>query len=324
MKLMTGKDVAIAVDVGGSSLKCALVDRGGQVMLTRRYPTGRERGPSAVAQTIIDAAVDLADIARVEQFTPVAAGVVVPAVVDEAKGVAVWSTNLGFRDVPIRDLVAEKLGLPAALGHDVRAGALAEARLGAGRSTDRMLFLAIGTGIAGGFALRGQIDPGAHGAAGELGHLRVRTEPSAQPCGCGQTGCLEAYASANSIERAYAAAGDEPATAAEIAARVAAGEPRARAVWDVAVEALADGLLAGVALYDPELVVLGGGLAGAGDLLLDPLAAAMERKRTFHRMPRLTLAQLGDVAGCLGAALLALDLAAKLPRHADPVIEVAS
>ena len=89
----------------------------------------------------------------------------------------------------------------------MRAGALAEARLGAGRTTRRMLFVAIGTGIAGGYVVDGRIDPGAHGAAGEIGHIVVRTGPDAAPCGCGARGCLEAYASAAAIARAYARAG---------------------------------------------------------------------------------------------------------------------
>lgn len=309
----TSKDVAIAVDVGGTGIKCALVDMAGRVVLTRRFATGRERGPDAVVETILDAATELADAARAEGRRPVAAGVVVPATVDEANGVAVWSANLGFRHVPLKDLVSRRLGLPAALGHDVRAGALAEARLGAGLGTRRMLFMAIGTGIAGGFAIDGRVDPGAHGAAGEIGHVRVRTGPDALPCSCGQRGCLEVYASAAGIARAYreltvAGNGHTEVTAADVAARVAAGEPRAREVWATAVDALADGLLTGIALYDPELIVLGGGLAEAGPTLLDPLRVALQEKHTFHQLPPLTRAGLGDEAGALGAALLALDL----------------
>ena len=312
MTLVEG--VAVAVDVGGTGIKCALVDTAGEVRLTLRRETGRERGPEAVVDTIIDVAADLAGQARADGLTPVGVGVVVPGVVDEAAGVARWSANLGLRDVPIRDLVRERLRLPTALGHDVRAGALAEARLGAGRTTRRMLFVAIGTGIAGGYVLDGRIDPGAHGASGEIGHIAVRTGGDAVPCGCGARGCLEAHASASAIARAYARAGTddgvdgEPISAAEVAARVARGEPRATVVWQAAVAALADGLLTGIALSDPRVIVLGGGLAEAGEVLLDPLAQALRERRTFHRLPELALAELGDEAGCQGAALLALDL----------------
>ena len=297
--------VAIAVDVGGTGIKCALVDSAGEVRSTQRYPTGRERGPDAVVDTIVGVAADLTTAARVNGFTPVAVGVVVPGVVDEMAGVAEWSANLGLRDVPLRDLVAKQVGLPTALGHDVRAGALAEARLGAGRTTRRMLFVAIGTGIAGGFVVDGRVDPGAHGASGEIGHVVVRTGADARECGCGGRGCLEAYSSAASIGQAYGADG---VSAAEVAARAAAGEPKAGAVWAEAVDALADGLLTGIALYDPRVIVLGGGLAEAGQILLDPLTRAIERRRTFHRLPIIARAELGDEAGCQGAALLALDL----------------
>jgi glucokinase len=324
------EDVAVAVDVGGTGIKCALVDTAGVVRFTLRRDTGRDRGPDAVVNTIVTIAAELAERARTNGLTPIAAGVVVPGVVDEAAGVAQWSANLGLRDVPIRDLVGAQVGLPTALGHDVRAGALAEARLGAGRTTRRMLFVAIGTGIAGGYVVDGRIDPGAHGASGEIGHIVVRTGSDAAPCGCGARGCLEAHASASAIARAYAEAADDNAadntdnnvdnnstdgapSAARVAELVARGEPRAIGVWEAAVAALADGLLTGIALYDPRVIVLGGGLAEAGQILLGPLRQALEQRRTFHRLPELALAELGDEAGCQGAALLALDLVGSAP-----------
>jgi len=294
--------VAIAVDVGGTGIKCALVDQAGEFRHVLRRPTGREQGPDAVLANILGTAEELAEAARSQGMTPVACGVVAPGVVDESAGVLHLSANLGLRDVPLRDAVADRIGLPTALGHDVRAGALAESRLGAGRTTRRMLFLAIGTGIAGGFALDGRIDPGAHGASGEIGHIAVRTGPDAPACGCGGRGCLEMYASAAAIGRAY---GDD---AAEVVRRAQAGEPRAAQVWSDAIGALADGLLVGIALHDPKLIVLGGGLAEAGAFLFEPLAKALAERRTFHTLPELAAAELGDEAGCHGAALLALDL----------------
>jgi glucokinase len=227
-------------------------------------------------------------------------------VVDESTGTAVWSSNVGFRDVPLRDLVADRLGVPAALGHDVRVGGMAEARLGAGRGQAHVLFIAIGTGIAAAHVVGGRAFAGAHGAAGEVGHVIVR--PGGPQCGCGARGCLESVASASAIGRRYAElSGVADAAAFDVAARAAAGEPLATAVWRDAVEALADGLLTAQALYDAGIVVLGGGLAEAGEALLAPLRTALDQRLTFHRMPQLTRAALGDTAGCLGAALLALD-----------------
>ncbi|MEU5949290.1 ROK family protein [Micromonospora sp. NPDC047465] len=302
---MSAGDVVVALDVGGTGMKCALVRPDGAVLHAERHPTDAGRGPDAVVDTILAVAEGLAGKARADGLTPVALGVAVPGVIDEARGVAVWSANVGFRDVPLRDLARARLGLPTALGHDVRAGGLAEARLGAGRDSAHVLFVAIGTGIAAAHVVDGTAVTGAHGAAGEIGHVQVRAGGPA--CGCGRPGCLEAVASAAAIGRRYTALAGVPATAADVADRAAAGEPLAADVWREAVDALADGLATGQALFDVETVVLGGGLAQAGALLLDPLRAALHERMTFHREPRLVAAALGDEAGCLGAALLALD-----------------
>ncbi|MFE9693106.1 ROK family protein [Micromonospora sp. NPDC005806] len=298
-------EVVVALDVGGTGMKCALVRPDGTTVHVERHATEASRGPEAVVGTILDVAEGLAGKARADGLTAVACGIAVPGVVDEARGVAVWSANVGFRDVPLRELAQARLGLPTALGHDVRVGGLAEARLGAGRDADHVLFVAIGTGIAAAHVVHGSAAAGAHGAAGEIGHILVR--PDGPRCGCGRPGCLEAVASASAIGRRYAELAGAPATAADVADRAAAGEPLAGRVWQEAVEALADGLATGQALFDVETVVLGGGLAQAGARLLDPLRAALRERLTFHREPRLVAAALGDEAGCLGAALLALD-----------------
>lgn len=298
--------VVVALDVGGTGMKCALVRPDGTVHHSERHPTLAERGPDAVTANILDVAAGLAERARADGLEPVAVGVAVPGVVDEENGVAVWSSNVGFRDVPLRALISEKLGLPAALGHDVRVGGIAEARLGAGRGQRHVLFVAIGTGIAAAFVLDGAGYAGAHGAAGEVGHIIVR--PGGTPCGCGGNGCLEAIASARAIGRRYAElSGISGTTALDVVTRAAEGEPLAETVWNEAVDALADGLVTCQGLYDVSVLVLGGGLAEAGDALLGPVKAAFEQKITFHRMPEIVRAELGDTAGCLGAALLALD-----------------
>jgi glucokinase len=296
----------IALDVGGTGMKCALVRPDGTVHHSERHPTLAERGPEAVTAHILDVAEGLAARSRADGLEPVAVGVAVPGVIDEENGVAAWSSNLGFRDVPLRALITERLGLPAVLGHDVRVGGIAEARLGAGRGQRHVLFVAIGTGIAAALVVDGAGYPGAHGAAGEVGHIVVR--PGGTPCGCGANGCLEAEASAKSIGRRYAQlAGRPEATALDVVTRAAEGEPLAETVWHEAIEALADGLVTAQALYDVGVLVLGGGLAEAGEALLRPLREEFAKRLTFHRMPAIVRADLGDVAGCLGAALLALD-----------------
>ncbi|MBU7597042.1 ROK family protein [Streptomyces sp. P38-E01] len=298
----------IALDVGGTGMKAALMRADGDLLFQDRRPTPREQGPEAIASAV----VDFADALRrtgVERYgeSPAAAGVAVPGILDEAAGVVRYAANLGWRDLPIRALLGERLGVPVALGHDVRTGGLAEGRLGAGEGVDRFLFVPLGTGIAGAIGLDGRIEPGAHGGAGEIGHVVVR--PGGPRCGCGQYGCLEAIASAAAVGRAWAAASGEPdATAEHAALAVAAGDPRAEKVWAEAVDALATGLVTALTLLDPRTIVVGGGLAEAGETLFAPLREAVESRVTFQQLPSIVPAALGDAAGCLGAGLLAWDL----------------
>jgi glucokinase len=262
-----------------------------------------------VVAAILDFAGELREHgARAYGESAAAAGVVVPGIVDEAAGIAVYSANLYWRDLPLRELVSERLGgVPVALGHDVRAGGLAEGRIGAGNGTDRFFFLPLGTGIASAIGIDGRIEAGAHGYAGEIGHIVVR--PGGPECGCGQHGCLEALASAGAVSRAWAAAsGDPDADAASCARAVEAGDPRAIEVWREAIDALADGLVTGLTLLDPRVLIIGGGLAEAGDTLFGPLRAAVEARITFQKLPLIVPAALGDTASCLGAGLLAWDL----------------
>jgi len=298
----------IALDVGGTVTKAALIGADGTLLYEARRPTGRERGPEAVIASILDFAASLCELGVREQGSPAeAVGVAVPGLVDDAKGIAVYSANLGWREVPMRELLAERLGgLPVALGHDLRCGGLAEGRLGAGRGRDRFLFLALGTGIAAAIGIEGRIEAGAHGCAGEIGHIVVRQ--GGRPCPCGQAGCLETEASAAAVGRAWAEASGEPeATAAQCAAAVEAGDLKAGAIWQSAIDALADGLVTALALLDPRVVIVGGGLAEAGDALFVPLRSAVEQRLTFHRLPAIVPAALGEAAGCLGAGLLAWD-----------------
>lgn len=312
-----GTRYVIALDVGGTGMKAALIGPGNELLHETRRPTGREQGTDAVVENILGFADDLRALGLSRYGRePSAAGVAVPGVIDDAHGIAVFSANLGWRDLPLRALLRERLGrgrpqgappLPVALGHDVRTGGLAEGRIGAGEGVDRYLFVPLGTGIAGAIGIGSAVEPGAHGSAGEIGHIVVR--PDGPPCGCGQRGCLERLASASAVGAAWAAAcGDPQATAADAAKAVESGDPRARAVWLDAVDALATGLVTGLTLLDPRTLIIGGGLAEAGDTLFVPLREAVREKVTFQPLPTIVPAALGDAAGCLGAGLLAWDL----------------
>lgn len=287
----------VALDVGGTSMKGAVLSPELDRVASVRRPTPQG-----------DAAVDavLATVAElVEQAgSALAIGLAVPGIVDDERGVAVWSENIGWHDVPFRDLIAERTGLPVAVGHDVRAGGTAEMRLGAAQGARNSLIIPIGTGIAAAMVIDGHLCVG-NGYAGEIGHMSVGVD---EPCVCGGTGCLEAVASAAAVARRYARRTGQEAPTDAVAALVSEGDADAAAVWAETIGFLGTALAAATALVAPEVIVIGGGLSRAGDLLLGPLADDLAGRLTFHRRPRLTIATFGDEAGCVGAGLWARDL----------------
>lgn len=293
-------DLIAAIDVGGTVIKAGLVARDGTVHHAERHATAARRGPEQLIESILSIAQDLARHDSVR-----AVGLGVPGIVDSVSGVAHYAANLGWQDVPFTDLLTERVGLPAVLGHDVRNGAIAEARLGAGAGQPSVYFLAIGTGVAGGQVSAGVVDDGARGQAGEIGHLVVR--PRGPRCNCGNRGCLEAIASASRIAASYRRRARTRGSAADVAQRVASGDPIAAAVWADAVSALADALAAQVVLADPGCIVIGGGLSLAGETLFEPLRAALPTRLTFRDAPPVMPAALGDRAGMVGAALRTWD-----------------
>jgi len=296
---VTARPAVLAVDVGGTAIKAAVIDQAGTVLDQVQRPTSPANGPASVVESVRAAASELA------RAGVVAGGVVVPGAVDVATGIARYSANLGWRDVPLRDLLAADLGIPVTIEHDARAAGLAEATLGAAHGITDCLVVVIGTGIAGvirsaGVALRGATD-----LAGEIGHIPVY--PQGEPCACGQRGCLETYASAAAIARRYRAlSGDAGGAldAREIAAQVAT-DADARQIWAEATDALGVALATYTLLLDPVSIVLGGGLAEAGDRLLVPVRAALTERLAWREPPSVSVSVLGSRAGQLGAAILA-------------------
>lgn len=287
----------VALDVGGTSMKGAILTTGLDRVATVRRPT--PRGEAAV-EAVLEAVAELTGRAD----SPQAVGLAVPGIVDDRRGVAVRSENIGWRDVPFGDLIRERTGLPVTVGHDVRAGGTAEFRLGAARDARNALVIPIGTGIAAAMVIDGHLCVG-DGYAGEIGHMSVGAD---EPCACGGTGCLEAVASGPAVARRYARRTGRKATADAVATLAGEGDADASAVWAETVGWLGTALAAATALAAPEVIVFGGGLSRAGDLLLGPLAEDLDRRLTFHRRPRLTTARFGDEAGCVGAGLWARDL----------------
>jgi glucokinase len=294
----------IALDVGGTVMKGAVLGPAMNALAETSWPTKRHLGPDAVVEAALAALEQLAS--NTDRRSARAVGLVVPGTVDVRTGTAVWSENLGWSDVPFRELALTRTGLPVAFGHDVRVAALAESRLGAARDRANVLFLAIGTGIGAALTVDGHLLE-ADGYAGEIGHVKVE---DSEPCACGGRGCLETVASAAAIARRYAQRSGRPVSgASEVLSHARSGDPVATGVWHEAVEYLAQALAVGASMVGPELVVVGGGLSLAGDALLTPLAKRLEELLTLQRLPDIVPATLGDRAACLGAGLLAWEIA---------------
>jgi glucokinase len=295
-------EAVVAVDLGGTLTKIAYVRRDGSATGVARVATMiDDHGavpPEWLAALLIEASTARPDL-RVVGY-----GLVAPGIIDVAAGVVRVAPNVGWRDVPIRRVLDSETGLPGAIGHDVRAGGLAEWRLGRGVGHDDLLFLALGTGIAGASIVDGRMLE-AGGYAGEIGHLHVSV--SDQHCACGAYACLETIASAAGVARSYQRTAGLSLGATEVAQLARRGDQAALQAFAVAVAGLSEALAGYAALLAPELVIIGGGLSGAADLIMDELAQALDDRLSFHRRPRLETATLGSDAGVRGAGLLGWD-----------------
>lgn len=308
----TSRPLVAAVDVGGTTIKGGLVQPDGHVAARRRIPV-----TDVPAERLVDTVTDMVSdlLTEAETLTggrgATAIGLAVPGLVDETAGVARHSMILGWRDVPFGALLS-RFNKPIAFGHDVSAGAYAESRLGAARGHRDWLFLALGTGLGSTFVLDDRPYRGSRGSGGELAHIVVHAD--GPRCRCGKRGCLEMIATGPAIAAAYAAATSYPAdsiTAADVAHKAHLGDQTAAAVWAAAVDALA-GVLAGyVESMNPSIVVVGGGLAEAGPVLINPLAQAVTAQVAFaNPTPAVVPATHGADAGLIGVAIAAHQLAA--------------
>lgn len=298
-------DVILAIDVGGTDTKSALLDEDARLEDIKRRPTPMQAGGSGDAVVAsVESMLEEYRLARPEKHIR-AIGLIAPGLVDEQQGIGLFSANLGWRNYPFAERVERLTGLPVTFGHDVGAGGDAEVRLGAAQGMDDVVVIIIGTGIAGAVFCGGQRVAGG-GFAGELGHAEV---PGGEPCPCGAHGCLETLGSAGAIARRYAALTGKPVTGArEVLQLQAAGDLQADRILTDAVEALAFSICQLSAVLGTEAVVIGGGLAQAGEQLFAPLSAEVDRRLSFHRRPRLLAASLGQEAGLIGAGLQARDL----------------
>ena len=316
LELRAGRPV-VAVDVGGTLTKTALVDADGEVRAVRSEPTALGSADALLdqlARAVAEATEGSSDAPLDGPAAPAAVGVHVPGLVDDTRGVVLLAENLGLRDVPLREELRARTGLPVSLGNDARGAGFAEFRMGAARGARTAVVISIGTGIGAAVVVDGHLHDG-DGFGCELGHMPLLLPGRDGParCACGGASCLEQWASAGGVARNYARATGVPVTGArEVFEAAAAGDATAAAVVDDGVDALALAVAQLATVLAPEVVVVAGGLSRAGDALFVPLRERVEAMLTFHRRPRVEPARFGDGAGVIASALRADEL---LERH---------
>jgi glucokinase len=307
----------IGVDLGGTKLLAGVVDEG---LTVHHRAQRRARGAdeAEVLDTIVGAVREVLDASEL----PISGvGFGIPSLVDPATGIAQSTVHLPLRGVPFRDVMAERLGVPVWVDNDANAALLAEHRAGAARDASHAVMLTLGTGIGGAIIVDGRLVRGVNGGAGEFGHTTV--DPHGIRCDCGNFGCLETVVSGRALGRAAERAASEAPDSRlglaleggrEITGMLATelahdGDPVARSVVRSMGELLGMGLANVVNTLNPEIVVIGGGVVAAGDLLLEP-ARAVVRERALSPSSehvRVVPSRFGEESGMLGAALLALD-----------------
>jgi glucokinase len=305
----------IGVDLGGTKMAVGVVDSERQIKYEGREPStglSEDRLVEELAQELQEAKDARPDV--------LAAGLGIPATIDRHRGLAIHAVNLTITDVPIRDLMQERIGLPVFVDNDANVAALAEHLYGAGRGANDLVMLTVGTGIGGGLVLGGEVYRGSTGAGAELGHIVIVED--GLPCqgNCPNHGCVETYASGTAIAREGTAVAErEPDSA--LGKALAQGPLTGRVVTELALagDSLATEVVAeagrhlGVALvslaniFDPDVFVIGGGVSAVGDLLLEPAREEL-RSRALPPMNKtpVKLAELGPDAGMIGAAAMAL------------------
>lgn len=300
----------LGLDLGGTNIKWVVVERdadGWRVLDRDQVPTPSPGHPDAVVPRLAEIGAEAGG--RVPGVTTV--GIGVPGLYDPVAGTTRFLVNLQgpWAGRPVAGPVGDALGLPAALINDARAFGLAELRLGAARGATSMIGLTLGTGVGGVIAVDGRVHQGHDGTAGEIGHQTI--EPDGPWCGCGNRGCLEAFARADQI-----AAMCGTATAEEAIARARAGDVRAIDGLAQAGRYLGIGIGNMVAVISPDRVVLGGGVAAAGDLLLEPIRAELRRRVHTTSLDAVSVvtAELGTWAGAIGAAVHGAEVAGSPDR----------
>ncbi len=306
----------IGVDLGGTKMLIGVVDEE-----QGTHYESRESSMGFSEMEMVDELARELKEAREARPEALAAGLGIPATIDRERGVAINAVNLEITDVPLRDIMNERLGIPVFIDNDANCAALAEFLYGAGKGARDLVMLTLGTGIGGGLVLGGEIYRGSSGAGAELGHMVI--DENGPPCqgSCPNHGCLETFASGTALAReGTAAAGREPGSALgqalakgegvsgrTVTEAAIAGDAVAQEVMSAAGRHLGVGLASFANIFDPDVILIGGGVSAAGDLLLEPAREEL-RSRALPPMNKtpVRLAELGPDAGMIGAAAMAL------------------
>ena len=309
----------IGIDVGGTNVKLALVDDKGSIIYSNSVPTRAEMGYEYTVNNIKQAIYDLMKETKLSTKDIEGIGFGFPGQVDYKAGIVRNAPNIpGWVEVPIAKLIEDEFKIPTRVDNDVRCAALGELNYGAGKGCENLICITVGTGIGSGLIINGKLVRGASNAAGEIGHIKLQMHDG-PICGCGDTGCLEAFASGPSIVamaenyikggkstkfREMAGGGDiSPYVVAQAAK---AGDPVAIRIFTIMGEYIGIGLASVVNLLNPEKIIVGGGVADAGDLLLEPLKSTLKSRamKIAGAAAEVVPAQLGNTAGVIGASLL--------------------
>ncbi len=310
----TGENgVAIAVDLGGTRARVAAIRADGTILVRVEHRTEAGAGIGAVVEHLTRLVAEVRE--QIGQI-PIGLGIAAAGPVDHVRGLVLQAPNLGWREpVPLAAALETATGLPTLIGNDANLAALGEARFGAGRGIRNLIYITISTGIGGGIIADGQLLLGEHGASGEVGHTVIRQ--GGRSCHCGNQGCLEAYASGTALwERALEAmAAGRPSTlkrygeafaAEQIGQEAREGDVLAGELIREAGEAMGIGIRNLLHLFDPRIVVIGGGLSHLGPLLWDPLLATVadDRYAAYGERARIVAAALDGDSELVGAAVL--------------------
>jgi len=309
----------IGIDVGGTNVKIALVDDKGKIIYSNSIPTRAELGYEFTVSNIKQAIHDLLKETKHIEKDIAGIGFGFPGQVDYKEGIVRNAPNIpGWVEVPIAKIFESEFHIPTRVDNDVRCAALGELNYGAGKGCENLICITVGTGIGSGLIVNGKLVRGASNAAGEIGHIKLQMHDG-PICGCGDTGCLEAFASGPAIvalaeeyikggksTKYREMANGNPITPYIVSEAAKAGDPVAQRIFATIGEYIGIGLSGVVNLLNPEKIIIGGGVADAGDLLFDPIVKALKQRamKIAGSTVEVVHAQLGNTAGVIGASLL--------------------